>query len=66
MPGGIRRALETKIDPPEKWDDVSGQHTERNGQSTNWEEHTWVVSTSDGELFLLQKSAGHWGVNGHK
>ena len=65
IPRHVWRALATNVDPPERWDNVSGQHTERNGQSTNFAENSWVVLTSDGDGFLLEKRAGHWWVNGH-
>jgi hypothetical protein len=65
LPRRVWRALATNIDSPERWENVSGQHTMRNGQSTFFEENTWLVFTSDGNALLLEKRKCHWWVNGH-
>src|SRR6516162_11922199 len=57
------RAWEARIDPPAQWANVSGQPTWNNGQFGFFRENTWVVSVSDGEVFLLQKVKGRWHIN---
>jgi hypothetical protein len=64
FPRQIRHALTTHIDPPDRWDNVSGHYTMINGQSTNFADNSWVVLTSNGEGFVVVKHGQEWWING--
>ena len=62
----LRGALLTVVEPPQQWDNVSGQHAQIDGQSTEYPDDSWLVLTTDGEAYLLQKIGGHWWLNGQR
>ena len=65
IPFIMRETFLTTVAPPQQWDNVSGQDTVINGQTTVWPDNTWIVPTSDGQAYVLQKIGGQWRLKWH-
>jgi hypothetical protein len=64
LPRRLWRTCKTRVEPPTQWQNISGQPTQINGQFSFTPADTWMVFTSDGRAFLLQKVKGSWQING--
>src|SRR5262245_13314967 len=62
MPSRLWRVCKTRIDQPTQWQNMSGQATWTNSQFGHFPDDVWMVSTSGGEVFLVQKLKGRWHV----
>ncbi len=63
MPRQIWRSAWNRITPPSEWQDLAGQNAMRNGQSTTFPPNTWLISTTEGNLFIVGKGHGYWQVD---
>lgn len=63
-PRQIWRSVLNRIVPPYDWEDLSGQPTMINGQAATFPQDTWLIITTQGDVFTVDKKQGNWRISG--
>jgi hypothetical protein len=61
-PRQVWRSVLNRISPPYEWQDLSGQTMMINRQTSTYPQNTWLVITTQGDLFTVDKAQGHWRI----
>ena len=51
-----------RISPPCEWQDRSGQPRTLNGLTSTFPQNTWGIITTQGDLWTVDKTQGHWRI----
>lgn len=63
-PRQIWRSVWNRITPPDQWQDLTGVTQTKDGESSAFPQNTWMIPTAEGDLFLVDKTRGHWRIIG--
>jgi len=63
-PRQMWRSVLNRIEPPSDWQDLSGQPTMINGKAATFPQQTWLIFTTQGDCFTVDKREGRWRISG--
>ena len=44
--------------------DLAGEPLMKSGESSTLPENTWLITTTEGDVFIVEKREGYWRING--
>ena len=63
-PGQVWRSVWNRVTPPDRWQDLTGVTQTKSGETSTFLPNTWMIPTTEGDLFFVDKSQGQWRIIG--